>query len=69
VTFGDLGINELVQMRLHSLVRAFLIRSHETRIPRHIGGQDRGKTAFYRLLHGLPERADDSRNATASTEE
>jgi hypothetical protein len=33
------------------------------------GAKDRGETALYRLLHGLPARADHSRNPTARTEE
>jgi hypothetical protein len=32
-------------MRLEPLVRPFLIRTHQPRIPRHIGGEDRGEAA------------------------
>jgi hypothetical protein len=32
-------------MRLQALERAFLVRAHQPRIARHIGGEDRGKTA------------------------
>jgi hypothetical protein len=34
-------------------VRPFLIRPHQPRVARHIGGEDRGETAFDGLLHGL----------------
>ena len=32
-------------MRLEAFERAFLVRPHQPRIPRHIGGEDRGETA------------------------
>ena len=32
-------------VRLEALVRAFLVRPHQARVARHIGGQDRGETA------------------------
>ena len=41
----DLRIEELMAQRLEAFERAFLIRSHQPRIPRHIGGEDRGETA------------------------
>jgi hypothetical protein len=41
----DLWIDQLTEMRLQALVRAFLIRPHQARIARHIGGEDRGETA------------------------
>jgi hypothetical protein len=41
----DLRINQLTEMRLEPFVRPFLVRSHQARIARHIGGEDRGKTA------------------------
>src|SRR5262245_10631363 len=41
----DLRVEELREMRLEALVRAFLIRPHQSRIPRHIRGKDRGETA------------------------
>ena len=34
--------------------RARLVRPHQPRVVRHIGGKDRGETAFDGLLHGLP---------------
>jgi hypothetical protein len=41
---ADLRVEELAAMRLEAPVRAFLVRAHQTRVPRHIGGQDRGET-------------------------
>ena len=51
----DLWIEQLAAIPLQGLERAFLIRSHEARISRHIGGEDRRKTTFDRLLHGFPK--------------
>jgi len=56
VMLGDLRIDELAAQRLEAFERALLILPHQPRIPRHIGGKYRGKTAFdanspYRL-HG-----------------
>ena len=42
---GDLGIEELTAQRLEAFERAFLIRPHQPRIPRHIGGEDRSEAA------------------------
>ncbi len=42
---GDLRIEELAAQRLEAFERAFLVRPHQPRIPRHIGGEDRGETA------------------------
>jgi len=53
--FPDLRIDELAAMRLETLERPFLVRSHQPRIARHIGGEDRGETAFDRLFHSLPQ--------------
>src|SRR5580700_9916583 len=35
---ADLRIDELAAMRLEAFVRAFLVRAHQTRVARHIGG-------------------------------
>ena len=48
---GDLRIDQFAQMRLEALVGPFLIRPHQPRIPRHIGGKDCGELPFD-LLHG-----------------
>ena len=45
VMLGDLRIDQLAEMRLEPFVRAFLVGAHQARIARHIGGEDRGKTA------------------------
>ena len=42
---ADLRVDELAAMRLEAFVRAFLVRAHQARIARHIGGEDRGETA------------------------
>jgi hypothetical protein len=41
----DLRINQLAEMRLEPFVRPLLIRPHEARVPRHIGGEDRSEAA------------------------
>ena len=41
---ADLRVDELAAMRLQAFVRAFLIRTHQPRVARHIGGEDRGKS-------------------------
>src|SRR5262249_49859484 len=43
VMLGDFRIDQLATMRLQAVERAFLIRPHQPRVARHIGGQDRGK--------------------------
>jgi hypothetical protein len=42
-------------MRLEALERAFLVGAHQSRVARHIGGEDRGETAFDGLFHSLPQ--------------
>src|SRR6516225_3792527 len=42
---GDLRVDQLAAMRLELLVRPFLVCTHQPRIARHIGGQDRCETA------------------------
>ena len=41
----NLRIEELAAQRCEVFERAFLVRPHQPRIARHIGGEDRGKTA------------------------
>jgi hypothetical protein len=41
----DFRIDQLAEMRLQPFVRPILIRSHQARVPRHIGGEDRGEAA------------------------
>src|SRR5216684_238059 len=45
VVLGDFRIEELAAQRFEAFECPFLIRPHEPRIPRHIGGEDRGETA------------------------
>src|SRR5262249_42594222 len=49
----DLQIDQLTAVRLEAFECAFLVRSHQPRIACHIGGNDRGETAFDGLLHSL----------------
>ena len=42
---GDLRIEKLAAQRFQAFERAFLVRPHQPRIPRHIGGENRGKAA------------------------
>jgi len=43
--FGDFRIDEFAAQRFEAFERAFLVRPHQPRIPRDIGGEDRGETA------------------------
>jgi hypothetical protein len=45
VVLGDLRIEELMAQCFEAFERALLVRSHQPRIARHIGGEDRGETA------------------------
>jgi hypothetical protein len=45
-------IEELAAQRLEAFERALLVRPHQPRIPRHIGGEDCGEAADRR--HVLP---------------
>jgi hypothetical protein len=51
---ADLRVDELAAMRLEAFVRAFLVCAHQTRVARHVGGQDRGETADCRHSSGIP---------------
>ena len=53
---ADLRIHQLEKMCLDALVRAFLIGTHQTRVARHVGGEDGGKTAGGRHVSGKPTR-------------
>jgi hypothetical protein len=46
---GYLRVDELMAQCLEAFERAFFVRSHQPRVARHIGGEDRGETA--RLAH------------------
>ena len=43
--FADLRIDQLLEVGFEPLVGAFLVRSHQPRVPAHISGEDRGETA------------------------
>jgi len=45
MVLGDLRIEELMAQRFQAFERTLLVRPHQPRIPRHIGGEDRGETA------------------------
>src|SRR6516162_1838145 len=51
---ADLRVDELAAMRLEAFVRPLLVCPHQTRVARHIGGEDRGKTARGRHSSGIP---------------
>ena len=51
----SIRIDHFAEMRPQALVRPLLVRPHQPRVTRHIGGKDRGETAFDGLLHGLPQ--------------
>jgi hypothetical protein len=46
VVLGDLWIDRLAAQRFEAFERAFLVRPHQLRIPRHIGGEDRREAAL-----------------------
>jgi hypothetical protein len=45
VVLGDFRIEELAAQRFEAFERAFFVRSHQPRITRYIGDEDRGETA------------------------
>jgi hypothetical protein len=51
---SNFRIDQIAEMRFEAFVRAFLIRPHQPRVAGHIGGKNRGKTAFDGLLHWPP---------------
>jgi hypothetical protein len=51
LVFFDLRVDQLATMRLEAIKRAFPVGPHQPRVARHIGGQNRGETAFDRLFH------------------
>jgi len=48
----NLRIDQLAEVRLEAFVRPLLIRAHQARVPRHIGGEDRGEASD--RGHGAP---------------
>jgi hypothetical protein len=53
VMLPDFRVDEIAAVRLQAVEGAFLIRSHQPRITRHIGGEDRGKAARRSRRYGL----------------
>src|SRR5262249_21020371 len=51
---SDFRIDQLGAQRLEALERAFLVSLHQPRIPRHVGGEDRGKAAGGAHSSGSP---------------
>src|SRR5215471_17970863 len=45
MVLGDLEIDQFAAQCLKAFKRAFFVCSHQPRVPRHIGGEDRGETA------------------------
>jgi hypothetical protein len=62
---GDLRIDQLPAVRLEAFERAFFVGAHQARIARHIGGEDRGKTAG--RVHGNSAARPPLRSTMAST--
>src|SRR5262249_49323923 len=63
MVFGDLRVNQFPEVPPQPLVRALLIRPHQPRITRHVGGEDgseaadRGHTRRVRLtLSRVPQK-------------
>ena len=63
----DLRVDELAAMRLEAFERPFLVRPHQPRIPRHIGGEDRGKTAGLAHVPSPAARRRPDRNSSRSS--
>jgi hypothetical protein len=61
MVLGDFRIEELPTQHLEAFERAFLVRPHQPRIPRYIGGEDYGETALDPLalpgIHGADATA------------
>ena len=47
--------DDAYRQAMEPFVRPLLVEPHQPRIAGHIGCEDRGQTAFYGLLHGLPQ--------------
>jgi hypothetical protein len=45
MVLGDFRIDKLAAQRFEAFERALFVRPHQPRIPRHIGGEDRGEAA------------------------
>jgi hypothetical protein len=45
---GDRRIDKLAAQRFEAFERAFFVRAHQPRIPRHIGGENGGEDGGWR---------------------
>ncbi len=64
---GDLRIEKLAAQRLEAFERAFLVRPHQPRIPRHIGGEDRGEAAgLAHISSSVARRRPESKSSRSS---
>jgi hypothetical protein len=41
----DLRVDQLAEMGFETFMRSLLIRAHQARVPRYVGGKDRGEAA------------------------
>jgi hypothetical protein len=53
----DLWIDQMAEVRLEAFVCPLLVRAHQARVPRHIGGENGGQPAFdaFRGQSGAPQ--------------
>jgi len=56
VVLSDLGVAELVAMRLQAFERSFLVNPHQARVARDGGGEDRSQATGcgHRYSSGIP---------------
>jgi hypothetical protein len=65
--FPDLGLDQLPKVRPQPFVRPLLIRPHQARVPRHVGGEDRGEAADGHDLSGDEGALTNSTSKPAAT--
>ena len=66
LVLGHLRIEKLAAQRFEAFERAFLVRPHQPRIPRHIGGEDRGEAAGLAHVVSPAARRRPDRNSSRS---
>jgi len=54
VVLADFRIDQLAAKGFEAFERAFFVRSHQPRMPRHIGGEDRSEAAGLAHSSGNP---------------
>ena len=68
MVLGDFRIKKLAAQRFEAFERAFVIRPHQPRITRHIGGEDRGEAAgLAHVSSPIARRRPDSSSSRCST--